>query len=660
MKRGGDSLAILTGMEALTSSQVSELAATMASLDKLFNIVPYYPAKHARCVEVARAFKDTTRHLLRGKPTLCIEGCQDGLLVHGRLLDSEQQGVKRTHDILETLGIIRLEIDILADTEDLHQFTSVLLQARHKAKVSHGFEMFDFSRLPVSTRAVLREFGQRTPDRLGPATNHEQIRAAVESALNGLENLDLDPTTRASCKELVEKVFARVADQLDRHQPATKTVPGKFTRSLKEVLDLGVHAIQHALRQASSRGQLGEGLNDLFGMAEKALALSENEQSVELMLSVLRQARQESPSADSLLCAEEDVSSEGDHELPLSELRSLLGIRCADVDPLETLVPPDNGEWLGVLLESVNNDPSPAVQQRIARELRSCLEGVITVREQSVLSNGVATMCQRVAPNVVDVILPAVLQYCRRTESESPARFLVGCAPPGTTSGHEAVWPHAVNEILLGLLEIDELTVDALHRLVSTVPATVLATGVERLENLEALRDCRLAKRLLHRPPAQLNPVFASLLSSSRADVIGAMLWKGLQRTPPSWPGAAIIRYLPAYKSSWHQILADYLKVEAGSDEIPALLDRISQILVEQLTALPATQRNEEWVPLAITVLGERGHPTIGPFLEDVLGNRKFGLFHQWPAVCRTVAERALKQWRINRRKPHASDGEHG
>jgi len=86
----------------------------------------------------------------------------------------------------------------------------------------------------------------------------------------------------------------------------------------------------------------------------------------------------------------------------------------------------------------------------------------------------------------------------------------------------------------------------------------------------------------------------------------------------------------------------------------------VSQVLVEHLSTLKAEQRKEEWVPLAITSLGDRGHPSIGPFLEAVLENRKFGLFHQWPAVCRTVAERARKQWRNTRHQRPTPPGERG
>ena len=65
-----------------------------------------------------------------------------------------------------------------------------------------------------------------------------------------------------------------------------------ITRSLEDVLSVGVHAIRHALHDlpADDTGDL----RSLFACAEKAIALSDDRPSVELMLDVLRQSAQES------------------------------------------------------------------------------------------------------------------------------------------------------------------------------------------------------------------------------------------------------------------------------------------------------------------------------------------------------------------------------
>jgi hypothetical protein len=206
------------------------------------------------------------------------------------------------------------------------------------------------------------------------------------------------------------------------------------------------------------------------------------------------------------------------------------------------------------------------------------------------------------------------------------------------------VWPHLMNDILLGL---GTLEADKRRQLLSWV-GTISVEGAEaqlpRLLERPALSKRRGAADLFQAPVTELYSVHRALASSPLASWLGRSLHAHLKSRPFSNLVKAVMTVLPRHQAS---NLPFYLELMAQPDPglvDPELKERVAVLLMGFLGELPRDQRTETWVAGALASLGELEVPVAQPLLEQVVRSKRWLFFMEWPEPCRVMAAQALAQ----------------
>ena len=610
-----------------------------SALDRLLNIGAFYPAGHARSEEAARVFLDEMRARIADAPALTIDAGRDALAVQGRVTPLESKGAKRLHAMLTSLGIARIEIDAATSPIYLHAFSTLLLWSKHQADTAVGFREISFDGLPPTVRVVQREFGRRVGGGGGVTLRADQVQAAVAGVMQALEGRTLDDATRETYRALIDRLFTHAAERLEMGGSLLGGAHAPITRSLEDVLAVGVHAIRHALHDlpADDTGDL----RGLFACAEKAIALSDDRPSVELMLDVLRQSARES-GLEETIDTENPAEDDALYAIPLAELTRRLTSGAGPPVTAAALTPVDRAEYFSIVLQNLLNDPPAVVFASATLALRQALAMPLDAAERAVVAAGARQLFERSTDSVVDRLATHLLVPLRRVSPEAPAQLLRDACVDATPSAIRAAWPHVVNELLLSPDGLDPTTIDALRSLATALPEEEMQRLLGRLEALDALRDGRFARRPCVPLTVETAPLCAVLLESSRGDLLGDALLALLQAAPPPWPGVRALPLLGAYHPRHRPFLVRLLREGVRGESTPELRAAAGRLIVEGLPTLPAARRHEPWVPGAIRELGVLRAEGARAVLRTVLRERRLLIRRAWPTACRAAAAAAI------------------
>jgi len=627
--------------------------------DRLFNTCSIYPVGHVRFGEAERIFREALIKAVGGNRTLHIDGDRENLIVQSCVVNRSTPEVERLHGFMTSLGIARVEMDTSYTKQDLYDFMTLLLRYKHEVEAARSFRQFEFKDLPSTIRIIQRQFGKRVHRDSSRAFRNKQIGAAVENSLEALEGHDLDEETQAACQQWVEKVFTKVAERFEVSTDppdGSKGSKGSFTRSLEDVLGLAANAVQHAMTEMFTGDEQTSDMQYLFGAAEKAVAFSENEDAVKIMAKVLQHASREATENMQSRSQENSGGDNGDYDLSLPELHRSLAECASLADPVDTLKAEDRSEHLSVLLQMLFDYPAPKVLAGISRELNRIFSEDLQTRERGVLSAAIHELLGRMDYALIDRSFPLLLRPYRR--SKSVVVFLLDICRPSSLAELEAIWPHMVNEILLGLEGERSVKVMELHKQVVSLSEEGMGEEILRVESLEAIQENRFSKQIFRPPITELYPVFAALLSSSRTAAIGPFLLKGLQAHPPDRAGAEALMFLKEYDSRSQEFLLQLLSHHSKKSISKSLQRMAVAIIVDALKSLPQDCRYEARVPKAIQALGVLSQREAESTLMEVLKSRKYLFLHSWPAACRRSAKQALRVLRSSSEINEESLGE--
>lgn len=618
------------------------LEAALVALARIFAIAPLYPAAHGLPQEVGQRFLTRLRAALPHTPALVLEVHRDGLRVAGRSIASAQPQVLRIQRDLLSLGIARVELAASATPSELHGFASAILDARRTAGAAHGFRQLELGALPESTRVVQREFGRRSLD----ATREDRAREAADRVLEG-SAAERAAHGAPALRSAIERIFGSVIETLAGGETATAG-DHSFARSLDAVLDLGVHALRHAIDEIGATADDPASLRELFAATEKALAISDDHASVEILRSVISRASRE-PHADEP-APEADATP---YELSVDALRRGLADYGDAACEMSTVPTDDRREELSILVHLLLAGPAETVRSAIEARLARLLAVPLAPAERALLVTAAFDLAQTSDPPSIDAALPVLLRALRG----APDHGLLGSiwrelAQVATDRSLDAVWPHLVNDLLLGIPG-DRSLRPALLAAVARAGDSGRTQRLRRLAQLEAVRSQRFAAEIFEPPPEALFPVFADLLARQGGRLAECLL-HGLQRHPPSWRGAEALATFTAVTPACRTLLYTLLRERAITRASPALTQQAAAVLASALAELPRSEVGAAWVPRAIETLGIIGSPESRRLLREVRRGFRPWPWRRWPASCRRAAHGAL-----DRALAAAKDGSH-
>jgi len=301
----------------------------------------------------------------------------------------------------------------------------------------------------------------------------------------------------------------------------------------------------------------------------------------------------------------------------------------------------DRSGRLSTLLQLLLEYPGPKALAGIGDNLTRSLGGELTEREQQVLAEGARSLlkCEIV---LIDRSLPLILSALRTSPVQCLATFLLSTCNPSSTDNLEAIWPHVVNEFLLGA-EFDQHATEQLMSCIDRLRGASLERASHRLAELEAVRTNRIANDVFFPPRRELYGAFGELLKLSETSPLGPRLLRGFQAHPPFWPGAVALATFHRFGPTSRGFLMHLLRERAVDKASSSLQQLAGRIILGTIEKLPEGLRRQAWVPEAIETLGLIRFVPAVETLKKVAKEKRHLVNYVWPTNCRKAATVALE-----------------
>ena len=615
----------------------------LGALARVLAIAPLYPSGHARFVKVAEELRARLRDGCDGPTLLTIGVAADHLRVRSVPVVLESAEARRIHEILWPLGISRIEIESNATAEDIHLLTASLIRQSRQLGSANKFRQDFFREQPETVHVRYHEFGRRVGGSFALATSHDRIRSAMSKIETHLQDLPESPESIDRSCRVAQALLSRVAEKLETNPGSHAPQGGVSGRNLDEVLDLCASVISTAMEDLLHRDSTFEDLSSLFESAELALALSDDQDTANLMLDVLREARNETAAEDLEIDPEgKSQWDEETHELSFAALtRVLQGIADADTERFE---PRDPGEQLSVFLQLLLDGPSPRCRRGIARRLECPRSPAPSSFEYRVLRGAVDTLLDRGDFALVDRTISFLASILRELDSTLiPALLLSACESSPSPETFAAAWPHLLNELIGGSIDDDIRLRGGLVEVFCAADPSVSERDVDRLARLLSLSSRPMSERAFEVATPYMLPILASLLESSDDRMLGDWVLRGVQAHCPPWAGAEILVRLHHLDSRARPLVTCMLREGLPRRPSPHLQDLAADLIIRTLEELPRTRRSESWVPEIVCALASLPGDRVGDTLRGIRRERRRLFLHAWPRACRDVSVRALK-----------------
>lgn len=407
------------------------------------------------------------------------------------------------------------------------------------------------------------------------------------------------------------------------------------TNSLEEILGLGSDFLRAQLIGAGIDASEFEALEHVFASAQSAIvdqvaasgALSDPEQSAP--------ARSHKPIEQG--------------EFPVEMLAHLLAERGShdDFSLADDNVLSPATEHISILIQMLpiapNFDVASAIVQRLHRmgphEKRNGL---------AVCRQGITELGESLPFESFDFVLPVLCEILSLEGSHTPlCDVLPQMVHACSGRAREALWPHVVDETLRHPRSEAQLVGTGILEFIDDLQPHAMTRAVQRLCQLPALSQGQLAANFFDPRHLRTYRMFASLLTSTKADLVGPTIIAVLRTHPVQLAGAegaqgallGMDRYRPEHAVFLHHLLTDMLSEHASEP----LVRNTCSLLMTAIRKLDPEQRKAAWVPDALTYLGEYGSDVAKLTLEMVLHRKRLGLVPLWPSPCRKAAAEALE-----------------
>lgn len=620
------------------------LAELMPAFERLIRIGVYYPTGHPCCDLAAASVRSAIQLVVAKAPDLHIEVQRDAIYVQGVDLDPESRGVASFKRLLDEVGIMDLTIDPDISSEDLHTFVTRLLELRQEARSARSFTQLTIEGMPPSVRIRDREFLARRreqeyhADDVGTGPGLETLMASLQG--HGLSRQQL-----ALCQRFLEAL----PQHLENHRIGGGTLPQTTWHDVESLLVKAVR--QRAFEKASGAAQqlaIRKNLGSLVALFEEIGDDSANEnwqEAVELLLSLNQRPLPEDTGGamgDGMMVADEDEAELED------DLRAELGNLPVAISGPVSLLPGDHMEELSILMQVLQRELPLSSVARVQRRLREILQPPLSDDELMAVAGGVRGILEQPPADHVDVQTSLVLDILRQVAPDAPPRLVCALTGALPLERQSALWPFAVNELLMAGSAVPADQHQLLVDFVTGVAPAEIGELAPRIDRLEALRDRRANRTAARRLPKVLFPHFGALFEASGKQTLGEWLLESLRQTPPCRTSRAVVPLLQKVRPSHREFLVAALS-QTDDDKTRSALDAgAGLILAGELPELPREQRQEDWVFAAVKLLHALDVPEVEPILEQIRHERRWFILPAWPGDLRRLASELLEERRRN------------
>jgi hypothetical protein len=612
-------------------------------LARLLSVAAIYPAGHVRVMEAADPVLAQLRKSRGEFDGLGLELQNGALMVDGRIVPERSGPIQRLHQDLDGLGVTRLEIRRDARLEDLLALGKFLRSHAQAPVEGRAFQQPELTGLPDTVRMVQRDVGVPTFD--------ESERRTEEAGTGGGGGPgDEEPPETTPERELL-RTLLRDALRAFASDGASATLPaGARAPKTREDAVRALHeAVRRMLDQYVPGAEVTASAAAILDEAERLLPEVAPGFDPTPVLEALRQAIDKhlrDPFRRETAAVFDVDTPEGTDRDPLLELNELVGsLKGLDSgEPFGQALVVDPPEQLTILLHVMREQPSHAVMVAVGRRLESCLTDALGTRGNAVLQGWLGDVLRKEEPRSLDRMLPLVAGPLRRANPAAFAGLLVHACRGADAAVLDGAWPHAANELLLGVEGAQGGLEDDLIALVARLPVARRGAAMTRLASLSAVAGRAVSRRAFSPPRSALYPFYEAMLVELRFAEVAGLVMDAFQQDPPPYPAAGALTMLRTRDPQCRELLLSLLRYPAAANTAP-MRKRAVDIVVGALTRLPKTRRKEEWVPGAIRALWALPSPEAEAIVKEIEGNASLAFWKAWPPACRQAAEAVRALW---------------
>lgn len=614
----------------------------LKALDKLLTVGAYYSTEHEQYLIAARKARDAIVGVIGSRTNhIAIEITAQGMMIGRQNLDPQHRNVRLLHDLLVPLNIARLEIDGTLTPEDLRQALASLHHHRATLGQVNTFQEIVIENLPDSVRAVSCSVLRRSTAESTSGTGglDELLSAWDESPVAEDSQTPLSETALLSQKflDLITQIIANL-ESLGAASGFPMT--GDNEQTYVTVEDLV--SLKQAMEQLMAANPDPAELALLISQAQRALGLSRDPQSVDLVFRILRKDLAKTD-ADANPIKPRHAAAVT-YKFTVAELQQ----RVDELANMEAPIPDpgtsSRANQLGLVLHLLRSDPPRTLRTTLIATIEKIIgQPNLAEDDLHLFARAAVSVVEQEDLAIIDELLPVYTGTLRRKRPESVSLFWIDVIAATTTEQLVSVWPHLVNDILLGLSPASRELITSLAVTAGSLPLAAARTAGSRLEKQPALQGKTAARDLLIAPLARIQTVLAVLFTSPLKEWLGEVVFHALRKKPHGNLVDVVISALGDHEPRYNGLYLELIQYEPAQGPSPELREHLARILRDRLTGLPADQRNQEWVPSALTELAGLEPDQARSLLEQVQNEKKFFFFRAWPAGARRTATEALQ-----------------
>lgn len=615
----------------------ADAASLLTTLDRLLTVGTYYSTDHEQYV---RAVEDACAQLVRAitpRSAMSLEIAAKGLLIEGQVVDVHHRAARKVHDLLVPLNLARLEFSRQLTPADLHSALATLQEQRLKLGQAEGFRQVVIDDLPATVSVATR--------RIGTAADHVSLGDLLGD-WDSDAPADAAPDAEADWRRLARDLKTLANQFLGSLEPASSPAADR-TAGARGMLPTApqIAALREALRRLLEVRPDPAELLRLIQHVKTALELSRDPGTVDLAFRLM--SREMGVEAEA---AQEPVKP-GLRE-DLSFTAEMLARSCAELGARNVAVAQPHvsarRDVVAITLKLLVDAPEEPLRSRCQAAFEASIAATdFGADELAAIAATFAVAVER-GVDLVDRALPPVLGAVRHRHPEHLAGLWERLWHVDAAA-RPALWPHLVNDLLLGLDPAPQSAVLQLWMEANAVDpeaATDLATRVGRLA---ALADDGAAAHLgdlMLVPASRTGAVLSVLMGCRLANRLGPLLHQALLRGQGNELARVMAAALGEYEPTHRRLYADLARELGAAAPSPRLARQAADVLTKTLAQLTPAERREPWTATAIAWLPSLAGGAARSTLTRIVSQRRLLVLAAWPAACREAAAEALDRLR--------------
>ncbi len=607
-------------------------ARILKALNHLMTVRSYYSPDHEQYAVASRKACAAIVESMGDHPAITIEIGTEGMMLGGQTVEAGHREVRQLHDLLVPLNIARLEIDRGLTADDLRNALETLHDYKLKLGASDRFQEISIDGLPATVRTI--------GCKLFSGDELSSVLGEKDHSIEDLAHQFLDLVGEI----IANMSLARPTGGEDPHAPGSHHGKSGLDGLSDGHLPADLQQLAEALRELARRESDPHNFLALIQNAQKALEISRNPNSVDLVFRLLRkELGKEAPqkTAPPVSRLQDPDQQREKIDLMRTHLAETIAAatRAGDLDPAST-----QDDFLGICFRILATEPSPSLESHLIAALEMALGSAEVGTEDVQLCARWLVFGWRKKQAVTDrKPLQAVLRLLRTHHLELLPAFWMALWDQLEENLRNSLWPFLVNDILLGTGQSPDEVNRGLLKAVGSVGIQAARSSRNVLFGLPAFRRNQASGVIFSLPCSRLPVLHALLLESPLASWHAPRLQKHLLRTSPNSLPGIVMHLLGDLEGENSALLAALLEEEEQDALSDQLRETVARLLADGLMRLPRRDRNQAWVAKGLEWLHRLDAETASPVLKHVQRSKWLLFFPAWPQKCRQVAERMVR-----------------